>query len=499
MVDDLDIAEELRELIVMCDDVRLLKTDVADAVRDAVLLPEDREMLSVAYAERYKALSGTKLPIAVARKSLAGGVSVERMVEDDAPRWCTDWVWVNTHSAYFNMERGYYMKTASFDNLYTRDVPMEGGSRQRASAYAMENGFMSVVSQPVYLPTVDDRMVTVNGVPMVNVFNHCSVPECSEADTVESDVYISFVEKHLDMICGGSDEGWVLQQWLAHQVQHMGKKMLWSPLLISIQGVGKSFIGELLRVALGAENVGVVKPSEVTSAFNGWATGKIVNVLEELKIAGHNRYEALNALKPLVTDAYLQVNEKGVSPYVTQNFCNYIAFTNYKDALPLDEVDRRWWVVECGLEKLSDLGDTNAYFDTLWEGLRKYPSQVRRWLLETDISDEFLGMKQAPMTDVKSAMISTEKTSFAGMVEVQDILQEGGFLLHEKCFCAPELWREFSARYPDYNLSNTQKNGVLKRLGYSLATWRKKTSGRNLQVWYAKNVSEEEVRKILDA
>ena len=118
--------------------------------------------------------------------------------------------------------------------------------------------------------------------------------------------------------------------------------------------MGKSFIGALLKAALGDCNVGTVSPSQVVSDYNGWASGSLVNVLEELRVKGHNRYEAVNALKPLITDRKIQFGDKFVRQHETYNTSNYICFTNDRDALPIDQTDRRWWIV---FNKLSSLDD----------------------------------------------------------------------------------------------------------------------------------------------
>ena len=131
--------------------------------------------------------------------------------------------------------------------------------------------------------------------------------------------------------------------------------MLWSPIIQGIQGVGKSFFGTLLRLVLGNMNVGTVSPSQAISNFNGWATGVMVNILEELRISGKNRHEVSNAIKPLITDTYIQINEKSVKAYSALNTTNYIAFTNFKDALPMTEGDRRWWMIYCPIENLNDI------------------------------------------------------------------------------------------------------------------------------------------------
>jgi phage/plasmid-associated DNA primase len=128
-------------------------------------------------------------------------------------------------------------------------------------------------------------------------------------------------------------------------VQYPGVLINWAPLIQGVHGIGKSFIGKLITTLLGLKNVGKVSPVSVSSNFNGYATGACVNILEEISVKGHNRYDVMNGLKPLITDTEIQINDKGVKTYTTQNTTNYILFTNDKNAIPVEDTDRRYWIV----------------------------------------------------------------------------------------------------------------------------------------------------------
>ena len=156
-----------------------------------------------------------------------------------------------------------------------------------------------------------------------------------------------------------------------------------------------------------------------------------MNVLEELRVRGHNRHDAVNSLKPLITDRMIQINDKGVKQYMTYNTTNYICFTNYKDSLPLDGDDRRWWVIFVDIESLSDLKNyvgegSETYFPKLFNAVRNHGSELRKWLLDYDISKEFLAIKQAPMTQHKLSMIATEEFSLEGLIETKELIEIGG-------------------------------------------------------------------------
>lgn len=444
---------------------------------------------------RYDDLIGIRVPLKALRQEMSGPSRVTRMNGTaKRPDWCKPWVWLASHNKYFNIETGSFASVQTFENTHGRDTPVENGVKLKAVTFVNQNGFIPIIAAPVYMPTETDRLLWVDGEQCVNTFNHSSLPVAAGDYTVDGSAYIDRVEAHIRMLCGSDDDAAILTQWLAHQVQFPGVKILWSPLIQSVEGVGKSFFARLLRCGLGVKNVGVVAPSQLTGAFNDWAAGVCVNVLEELKIAGHNRHEALNAVKPLITDDFIQVNPKGVNAYMTPNVCNYIAFTNAMDALPLGGSDRRWWIVQCRLRHYTDVPDHEAYFPALFDGLREHAGEVCLWLRNFEITDEFLNTKQAPMTTAKAYMVATEEASFEGLSETRDAIEEGGYLYNSECVSSADLFQKVTADHPNLFLHGTRRAVILKRLGYQSMGSRFVIEGKKKTFWTLSPMTTDEIR-----
>ena len=47
-------------------------------------------------------------------------------------------------------------------------------------------------------------------------------------------------------------------------------------------------------------------------------------------------------IKPIITDATITIEPKGVNKYQIDNIANLAAFTNHRDSLPMEESDRRY-------------------------------------------------------------------------------------------------------------------------------------------------------------
>ncbi len=504
----IDHEQEIREVnevmarLRRCSEIEL-ERDILKDIRAMELRRTSKEKLAVAIQGRFREISGIKMPIGHIRNMLTKPeVKKSSAMEQVAPKpkWCKDWMYVNNLAAFVELETLELYKSESFNIVNGGNVPYhDSGTKPSALKYVSDNNFIDHVQSMAYLPMFDKGVQVVDGTTVLNCFNPNSMPTEAEKFTAGGMAVIEMVKKHIEIILGSKSNAHIFTQWLAHQVQHPGEKILWSPVIQSIQGVGKSFFGELLRKCLGDRNVGTVNPSQVVSDFNPWASGVCVNVLEELRIKGHNRYEAVNALKPLITDRMIQVHRKGVDPYMTYNTCNYLCFTNHSDAIPMETDDRRWWIIFVkyrSLDELSEaLGESHVtYFPRLFEAIREYPEEIKKWLMEYEITDEFMSIKQAPMTDDKKLMIASEELSFEGLVEAREMLEKGGPYYNLDAVSTTDFFDQLLFDYPDVTLDKYQKNRIMKKMGYKPLPKPVKVHGKARRIWVRNNMTNLEIR-----
>ena len=486
-------------------DKRTVTIELAKAIRELKLDVMPRERLAKVIQLRLKELDGGVTPPIAACRDMISDVTAAPMGDAEAPDWCNAWVYINTHRGYVDFKKLQLHKAEAFNLINTKRVPPgPNGGAMLASQFAALSGYIKAVDTMGYLPMRDERICKVDGQTVLNTFNVDSVPVAAAEYSADGLEAIERVKAHIKFICSGDagDEE-LLTSWLAHQVQFPGRQMLWSPLIQSIPGTGKTFFSELMSACLGDRNVGTVNPSQVTSDFNGWATNVVVNVLEELHVKGHNRYEVVNALKPLITDRIIQINEKGVKPFRTLNTSNYIGFTNSKDALPLDEHDRRWWILFVPLLSLDDLedevGETVAvYFPKLFAAVRGYGGELRKWMLEYSITDAFKSIKQAPMSEYKKLMAATEEAAFEGLSEARELIRRGGEFFNEECVSTADLFEAVIFEHPDTDFStlNTSKKAqIMKRLGFQKVTRSIKINGEAKRFWVQRPMTNDAIRE----
>ena len=507
---EMQLAQVYLERIINADK-KTLEFDLSREIRKTTFSATNREQLVVAFQSRLKEITGTKVSIASIRAMLAPSRlknGADGLAE--VPDWCNDWVYVTSEGKFYNMQTLKPHSDKSFNVVCGHLVPAtEGGYKLSATKFIADWGLVETADIVVYLPSMKDRFYYVGAQRALNIFNPHSLPRTAEVFTEEGQAAIALIQKHILHISGTPDRAHIFEQWLAHQVQSSGELLKWAPLIQSIQGTGKSFFTKLLRGVLGDNNVGVVMPSQVMKDFNGWAVGRIVNVLEELRMVGQNRHTAANALKPLITDEIIQINDKGISQFTTYNTANYICFTNFQDALPMEAHDRRWWVIFAPVSTMAEFAvlvgePVEDYFEKLYYALENHASEVRKWLLEYPISPEFKRTTRAPMTEEKRIMIEMEEQNIVGLMEAKEAIAQGNTYFDELVVSSSHLFVELSMHYNVHGLQSRQKNQLLQKLGFQPIMKPIKIGKEALRMWVKKPMTNDEIRqyiqnKILEA
>lgn len=500
----LDKVQQYIERIKHADE-KVLQFDICPKLKTEELDAINRGKLAKALQVRFKELTDTTVPIGNIRMLISSQQVVSgHFIEDqEQPEWCKDWIYVNSHAGFVNIHTLELNKAESFNLENGKYIPMsEGGTKMSATKYVCDRGFVDKVSSIAYLPQYEGLICNIEGKRVLNSFNKNSLPIMAKEYSPEGLKYIQRVERHIRLLCGNDHDANIFMCWIAHQVQYPGRLILWAPLFQSIEGIGKSFIGGILRTCLGDRNIGTVSPTQITSDFNGWATNHVVNILEEIRVTGHNRHECINALKPLITDRVIQINQKGVNQYMTTNTTNYCGFTNFRDALPVIETDRRWWIKYVQIESLEQLEEmvgesVSTYFPKLFDGLHDYGGELHKWFSEFTITKEFMLIKQAPMTEEKLLMISTEEYGFTGLNELRDMVRDGGFYYNNMCVSSVDLFQDFLFKHPEITLDNRQKQNLMKKMGFSCLPTPVKIDGKARKIWAKRPMSVKEVKEIL--
>ena len=194
------------------------------------------------------------------------------------------------------------------------------------------------------------------------------------------------------------------EQWVAYPIKHPGAKLntavvLWS----SIQGVGKSMIGETVGKIYG-DHFKIITAQELHNNFNGWLKD-CQFVLGEENASSDHRADS-NKLKHLITGSTIYVEEKYQPRLKMVNRANFLFTSNHPDAFHIEDQDRRFFIWEIDSAKRAD----EFYAEFIeWRDHRNGLSALMHHLLTVDLTD-FNPNASAPITESKKEMIYHSRT-----------------------------------------------------------------------------------------
>ena len=184
------------------------------------------------------------------------------------------------------------------------------------------------------------------------------------------------VERWLDYmsrIFNTADDVKIFQDYVAHCVKYPGYKIPWSVLLQSAKGIGKQMIGDVIKFCIGESYTYQPDAEELVSGvsqFNGWMRNKLMILVDEVRVGDRN--DLMNGLKTIITDRRIAVESKGVDQEMEDNVANWVFFSNFKDAFPIDENERRYCIFYSRLQsaqQIADAGLDKEFFDDMYHWL----------------------------------------------------------------------------------------------------------------------------------
>ena len=501
--------EAWKKEIKSAGDEYTLRESVAPKIRnDSLLGRVEREALAQALLDAFKAL-GTKYPIGEVRKMLTPKKIV---VDSELPDYFNGVVYITATDRFYCKNTMEYLTVQGFNSKFNRFMPRDEHGNVEVSAHvaALEQYQVPVCKQELYVPWLGeffddpfnhgDKPAT-----FVNSFSPLTIPRESDSLDAEGVLAVERVTKHIEtVLCGGRKHiADLLISFLAYNVQNPGKRVLWMPLIKGIEGDGKSLLFSLMAAVLGVANTKTVSPTVLTTDFTGWAEGSCFTVFEELRLQGHNRHDVHNRIKPFITNPIVNIHKKGRDAYDALNTTNYLAVTNSKNALPLSNVDRRFMVIFTPFESRTELdallaayGGSAQYFTELHDSIGSCGAQLRRWLLDYKLADDFNPNGTAPVTDEKERMIASSISDESQLI--QEILDAGGMGISRNAFISSVVRDQLTMSHEGANISNNQFNFELQKLGWEKFPKRVFFNGKTEILWVRGGATwDEKTRNML--
>lgn len=406
-------ARDVDDLIGVCNPLKAL--DFTDLTRN---------MLVGKLRERYKTLTNTMLPIADARKMLRH----ERPGRTESMPWLTGYVYVQFEESFFNHRTGTMLSAKAFDATYSRELLsardiLEGKAVPDNSPrdVAMNQAQIPVVAKRMYMPGYGE-LFSINDEDFVNRFTERSVPLADESWTVAGKAAVARVEAHaVHMFENDRDRGLFLD-FLAYIVQ-TNDRVGWGVFIQGVGGDGKTFFGDMMTAVLGMANAAVIRGAELKEKYTGWAEGSLFVFVEEVRLTGEHRYDAINNIKPYLTNGRVPIRRMQTDLYSIINRTSYVLTSNFKDGLPATEGDR-YLVLFSRWQDKAKLAAWKAahpsYFAELF-GCLSEAGALRKWLLERKLSSEFDPRGRAPnssdMDEMNALVVDDESDAFRRVID----------------------------------------------------------------------------------
>jgi hypothetical protein len=136
------------------------------------------------------------------------------------------------------------------------------------------------------------------------------------------------------------------EQWLAYPIQHLGTKLHTAVLLCGGQGIGKTLLTDTIKMVYGKDNAITISNHELQDQYNSWAAHRQLVVCDEIVVHSRDRNVLADRLKGYITNHDIHINDKFVRKILLPNRMNLIFTSNSREALSIEEDDRRYFVVE---------------------------------------------------------------------------------------------------------------------------------------------------------
>ena len=206
---------------------------------------------------------------------------------------------------------------------------------------------------------------------------------------------------HIRWLFGEHTENFI--DWLAHIEQHPGVLPHYGFLHIAKQqGMGRNWIASVLaRVFKGYCAPSFDLMGALNTGFNEPLGRRLLAIVDEIHETSGSNWKHANSLKKIMTEEYRTINAKHIRQYEEFNCCRFLMFSNHENALPLNDKDRRWFVVSS-----TELPKPPQYYKNLYSQLKK-PEFIDAviTLLQTRDLSQFNPGERPPMTGAKTELV----------------------------------------------------------------------------------------------
>ena len=281
--------------------------------------------------------------------------------------------------------------------------------------------FVPTVAGQRYLPESKDVIAVVSNSYWANTY----VPPAFVAQPLKHVDRPSVLQEYLDRImprdrlCWHFEDNKFPQQdywemWIAQLVQKPAESNTVAVVLRGDQGTGKGFWCDvMLRPIIGKSNYQAIALADIKGRFLDSIYRSTLLHVEEIH---DTKPKTAAILKPLITQEYRQVEEKGLAKHEAKKYFRVVLSSNFDDPVKIEQTDRRHFVSHFSTH-LEDQAETKQFYKRFYNWLEKEGGyqHMCNWFWSLDLSDQ--DFRFPPMTEEKDAITEVE-TSAEGNIEL---------------------------------------------------------------------------------
>lgn len=298
-----------------------------------------------------------------------------------------NWVRIQNLKHYANIH--YPEVTLDRDQFNTKVQPYSNVS-DTANLLAKVSG--NICDKVTFMPNLPTGIVSLDGDLCLNQYVDRRMKPLNSNSAPSTAAFWKFMEYMLP----DAEERRQVVRWIATLYAQPSTRMGYGLLLLSkLQGVGKSTLLDIIASLIGRRHVSFPGDAMIQSDFNGWVVNKRLVVVHEI-YAGQN-WKAYNRLKSLITDQFVEANNKHMVNYTLPNWSHFAAASNSLEALRVEHDDRRWYVPRLASDLYEDYNSVYAFIRS--GGLRSLAGEL------LEFGDYVKPGEHAPLTASKLALI----------------------------------------------------------------------------------------------
>ena len=154
-------------------------------------------------------------------------------------------------------------------------------------------------------------------------------------------------------------------------------------------------------------NENITSIESIVGRFNAVLENKKLLVLNELQSIDANKYLNSDALKSVITDSKININQKNEPERLAENVANFIMVSNNNIPIKIETTDRRYLVTKTSDKHRGDFD----YFDKLCDGFNQdFYENLFTFFMMLDTKN--YNLRKIPSTESKENIIEASMSSY---------------------------------------------------------------------------------------